>query len=295
MENTQGNTRKSLNIQPLKMVLKLMLVMLIAGYFQSCKVASEIKTNNTNLNALLWMQTSAEYKIICTQVYEAASKSVQKALADSNWTAIKEQCPDYQNLPPAIIVDVDETVLDNSPYFARLAKSGGSYSDITWNNWVNEEGAESIPGAREFIVKAKELEVKTFFVTNRTEELHTTENLKKVFHAGIMSEDVLYKNEKPGWGSDKVARRKEIGQKYRVLVLAGDDLNNDFTLIGKPDWQDRSKKLEEYRENFGQKWFLLPNPLYGSFEYAVLGYHFDLNKSEVIKLKFSALDTLESK
>ena len=88
------------------------------------------------LNSILWIQTSPEYQMAATQSYYLAKRCLDKALEDSSWTAAVEQLADYSELPPAIIVDVDETVLDNSPYFARLEQAGEYWDDELWNNWV---------------------------------------------------------------------------------------------------------------------------------------------------------------
>ena len=87
-----------------------------------------------------------------TQAYDRARASIEKALADLHWTAAVEQAgDDFQGLPPAIIVDVDETVLDTSPFQAQLILDNQRFSDPLWNAWVRTMSAKSIPGAEKFL------------------------------------------------------------------------------------------------------------------------------------------------
>src|ERR1051326_4687767 len=72
---------------------------------------------NDNLNATLWTQRSVEFKGNAMTVYALGKVRLDEALADKKWTAAPvEQKGDYQNLPPAVVLDLDETVLDNSAY-----------------------------------------------------------------------------------------------------------------------------------------------------------------------------------
>ena len=86
---------------------------------------------NPNLNNVLWVQTAAEYQASCNQVYNSALLNIETAIADSRWTAALEQKENFQELPPAVIFDVDETVLDNSPYQAQLVLDESQYGPNT--------------------------------------------------------------------------------------------------------------------------------------------------------------------
>ena len=78
-------------------------------------LAADPVPQNDLLNAELWMQTAIEYRANCLTVYALAKVRLDEALADTNWTAY-DQTGSYQNLPPAVIVDLDETAIDNSAY-----------------------------------------------------------------------------------------------------------------------------------------------------------------------------------
>src|SRR5258708_28609386 len=112
--------------------------------------AQEIVANDLLL-ATLWTQRSVEFKGNALTVYALAKIRLDQALADKKWTAAPvEQKGDYQNLPPAILLDVDETVLDNSPYQVWNIRTGKSFSLPTWNEFCAAQIAKAIPRAVEF-------------------------------------------------------------------------------------------------------------------------------------------------
>jgi len=225
-----------------------------------------------NLNAVLWMQTSAEYQMLCQQVFKDAYTHLKKGLKNSTWTAALEQIDHYETLPPAIIVDVDETILDNSPFQAKLIKERRYFSTQLWHKWVERAEAKPIPGAKHFIEKVKELGVKVFYVTNRELKTPTVVNLRQEIDPNITANEVFCKNEKPAWTSNKTSRRREIARSYRIILLVGDDYN-DFTYLGKLSPQMRKEKAKLYADKWGEQWFILPNPSYGHFVDALQNYN----------------------
>lgn len=262
----------------------LMIIVLQACYNENETSAEPNLDANENLNATLWVQTSAEYDMLCEQTYKTAGWFIDSALSDKNWTAALEQKAEYNDLPPAIIVDVDETILDNSPFQARLIKHKQVYSDELWQNWVNEKNASPIPGAKAFIDAVHNKGIKIFFVTNRILKEPTLQNLQNQVLSDISAEDILCKQEKPDWTSDKSSRRVLIARDYRILMLVGDDYN-DFAYLGKVSPKMRKEKAWEQRNYWGKKWFILPNPTYGSFDKAAVDYNYDLSEKEKISLK----------
>lgn len=274
-------------------LLKLCFISLL---LTQCKSECHNKKCRTkeNLNSTLWMQTSVEYEMICRQTFTSAIHVVEKALLDKSWTAALEQMDsmNYDDLAPAIIVDVDETILDNSPFQARLVKNDKIYSDSLWKIWVKEEKAHSIPGAKEFIHAVKDLGIQVFYVTNRQEKEPTVKNLQKAIDSTITLSDVLMKNENPGWGSDKTSRRAYIAKTHRILTLIGDDYN-DFAYLGKVVPEKRKEKADSHESYWGKKWFILPNPTYGSFDKALWDYDYSLEENRKRELKYSYLRTDE--
>ena len=122
------------------------------------------------LMATLFVQSSAEFYANSKSIYKAAENNLKELLQNKYHTAALEQTDNYHNKPPAIILDVDQTVLDNSAYQARLIKNNTSYPD-GWVSWAKEEQAEFLPGALEFLQFALSEGVEIFFVTNRVKEI----------------------------------------------------------------------------------------------------------------------------
>ncbi|GMU80584.1 MAG: acid phosphatase [Planctomycetota bacterium] len=222
------------------------------------------------LDATLWMQTSAEYQMLCRAAYRGAAASLDRALGDPTWTASLEQTTVSDGMPPAIIVDVDETVLDNSPFQGRVVRERTRFSPQLWQQWVSQASAPALPGAVEFLRDAAQRGVAVFYVTNRSaaSEDATRRNLAALGFPLASSTDVVLTEGENGWTSDKTARRVLIASKYRVLLLIGDDLG-DFLSGAKDTPENRRAAAEKHAERFGVNWILLPNPAYGSWERAL--------------------------
>ncbi len=248
----------------------------VAASFTACSTTQTLQIEeNATTQATLWVQNSAEFKALATQAYASALRTLPLPLNDSFWTAslVQAENEDYMQLPPAIILDIDETVLDNSPFQARLIKEGKSYNTADWNAWCNEANAKAIPGAVEFTQYAAEQGVAIFYVSNReyvVEDATRRNLIKEGFPVSDSLDVILSKGEQPNWTSSKVERRKEIEKNYRVIMLVGDDLN-DFLPAKGFSQQERDSFVEKYSDYFGRKWIFLPNPLYGSWEQALYG------------------------
>ncbi|TLU82436.1 MAG: acid phosphatase [Chlorobium sp.] len=233
---------------------------------------------NNNFNSLLWMQASAEYKANTIQAYNTALRNIDAALGDRKWTAAKEQVGDCSSLPPAIVMDIDETVLDNSRYMGKVVLENGQWNPVTWDEWVAMKEATAVPGAVAFINAMKSKNVKVIFISNRecrrganpgsgcSQEAGTIENLAKVGVPDVQPENVLLLGEQDGWTSEKKSRREYVSKKYRIVMLFGDDLG-DFLPDVKSNItpQDRDRLVDENKNNWGRTWFMLPNPTYGSW------------------------------
>lgn len=245
----------------------LFLIVLFLSLGVSVFAADEKIPTDENLNGVLWMQYSPEYRAISQQTYSTALSVLPQALKDSTWTAATEQTGSFDSLPPAIIVDVDETVLDNSPFQAELVTRGIGFDRDLWKKWCSMSKATAIPGALEFLQKAKEGGVEIFYVTNRDHSLEkvTRENLKKQgFPLSEKVDTIFTKNEQPDWSSNKTSRRAFIAQKYRIIMLCGDNFG-DFLGIDDKSQDERIALYEQYTAFWGTKWFMLANPTYGSW------------------------------
>ena len=245
------------------------------------------------LNAVLWMQRSVEYKASALTAFALARIRLDQALADPNWTAApKEQTGAYQSLPPAIILDVDESILDNAGYQAWMTLKGTSFDPKTWNAYVKTVTSQPIPGALEFASYADSKGVKVFYISNRTaeEEAATRKNLEKFgFPMGGNVDTMLMTRKQPDWGSAKGTRRAHVAKSYRILINVGDNFG-DFVDEYRGSEAERLKVMEDHKARWGREWIMISNPSYGSFESAPYGHDFKLSEGEKRKLKRGVLD-----
>jgi 5'-nucleotidase (lipoprotein e(P4) family) len=203
-------------------------------------------------NDVRWVRASAEWRAIALQTYRVATERLEamaRGRAAGSW---------------AVILDADETVLDNSEYQRRLAASGTRYADSTWALWVRERAAVAVPGAPAFTQRVRALGGRVAIVTNRADSLcaETRDNLRG---AGVHADAVLCK---PPGGSDKNPRFAAVQRgeatpgagAVAVLMWVGDNIQ-DF-----PGLTQRARTDDAALAPFGVRWFLLPNPMYGSWE-----------------------------
>ena len=221
--------------------------------------------------AVLYSQTSAEFSANNIQTYNNARLALDSALLDKSWSAALEQKDNYKNKMPAIILDVDETVLDNSAFQARTILEGISYPN-GWVEFVNEENSELVSGVKEFLLYAKDKGVKVFYVTNRIHILEeaTKNNLKALGLPFDEDIDVLLMRDENGWTRDKTSRRNLVAKDYRILLLVGDQLTDFISSEESYVLHSERKKLaDKYSSFWGTKWFVITNPMYGRWEYSI--------------------------
>jgi 5'-nucleotidase (lipoprotein e(P4) family) len=234
----------------------------------------------TNLNATLWAQASAEHDLSYRGIYAQATRQLAVALKQKDWDALPQgerKKPLGRALKPAVIVDVDETVLDNSPYQARLIRDGKEYNEVSWDEWCREQRATALPGAVEFAKAAAAKGITVFYLTNRAQHLNeaTLANLRSAGFPVAEKETVFLGlgtvvEGCEASGSAKGCRRELISRKYRVLAMVGDQLG-DFIDVENNTVAARAEAAQPYQAWFGDRWFMLPNPTYGSWDSAVLG------------------------
>lgn len=250
-----------------------------------------------NLNATVWVQRSAEYAATTQTLYRAAAETLDAALADPDWDALvpEERANSARGLPPAVIVDVDETVLDNSPYQARLVLDGTFYDEVSWSTWVEERKAAPVPGALEFARAAADRGVTVLYVTNRAEHLGpaTLDNLRATGFP-VKDESVFlglgtFVEGCEQEGSEKRCRRELAGRQYRVLMQFGDQLG-DFVEIVANTPQYRADLAAKHQDWFGRRWWVLPNPTYGSWEPALFNNAWSEPAESRRRMKREALD-----
>ena len=269
-------------------------VLLIALGLVTPSLAQDPPANDL-LNAVLWMQRSVEYKATALTAFALARIRLDQALADRNWTAApKEQTGAYQSLPPAVVLDVDESILDNSAYQAWMALKDTTFDPKTWNAYVNTVTSLPIPGAAEFARYADTKGVRVFYISNRTaeEEPATRKNLERFgFPMGGAVDTLLMTRKQPDWGSAKGTRRAYIAKSYRILLNVGDNFG-DFVDEYRGSEAERLKVMEEHKDRWGREWIMIANPSYGSFESAPFRHDFKLSNAEKRKAKRAVLDAL---
>ena len=263
-------------------------------------VRAETPVPQDGLEANLWTQRSVEFKGNALTVYALGRVRLDQALADKKWTAAPaEQKGDYENLPPAVVLDVDETVLDNSLYQVWSMKNGIPFSVATWNQFCNDKVSRAIPGAVEFTKYADSKGVKVFYVSNRAVEVEqaTRESMAAFGFpvggpGGGNVDTFLMQNEKPDWGSKKSTRRAFIAKDYRILLGFGDNFG-DFDDRYASSEADRLKFFEENKERWGREWLMIANPTYGSFDAAPFAFNYKAPADEQRKAKWAVLDAWE--
>ena len=262
------------------------LVLLTLGACLSgCEKPVQIPETHEMLNATLWRQSSAEYHAVALQTYRLARMNLDQALADPTWTATLEQDGDASSLPPAIIADLDETILDNTGYEVRVIRQLGSYSPESFDAWCREVDAPAIPGAREFLNDVAARGVAVFYYSARKAALRecTERNLRHLRLPFPDAARLLLAD-----GKSKSDYRADIARNFRVLLLLGDNLE-DFASGSKTDPLVRTQLAARYARRWGREWIILPNPMYGHWEAAVYGFDYRLPRSEQLRRKLLML------
>ena len=235
------------------------------------------------LLATYWLQNAVEAKANHYALYALAKLRLDQALADKSWTAALEQGDNYENKPPAVILDIDETVLDNSPYQAWVVEKDKYYSSKTWAPFVETRTSREIPGSLDFTKYAASKGVAVIYLSNRKAPLEkaTRDNLAKFGYPVDQSEDVvLLRGEKDAWkSSGKAPRHAHVTAKYRVLLLLGDNLG-DFTDEKKGTPADRAKVYAKHQARWGHDWIMFANPTYGSWYASAINSQWRAKSSE---------------
>lgn len=227
--------------------------------------------------ATVWFQKSAENRALYYQTFKLA-----KLMLDENLKNHKV------GDPLAVITDIDETVLDNSPYNAGLIEKGTAYDSDSWKVWVKERRAKALPGALEFCKYAQNKKVEVFYVSNRIDKnkAETIENLKNEGFPFADEDHVLLKTE----SSDKTERRNTVLETHKVILFLGDNLRDFDEIFGGREDDLGFKVVDEHSESFGSKFIVFPNPIYGEWEKAVYNGDFSLSDEEKRNKRLEVLD-----
>ncbi|NNG01384.1 MAG: 5'-nucleotidase, lipoprotein e(P4) family [Desulfobacteraceae bacterium] len=233
--------------------------------------------NEQLVMATVWMQASAEYRALCYQSFNLARMNLDTFLAGYKGSK-----------PVAVIVDADETVIDNSAYEAYLIGQDFGYSSKTWDPWMAAGMAKAIPGAKAFLKYAESKKVEIFYITNRKTVGYdgTEKNLKALGFPNVDKKHLLVRT----GSSDKQERRDIVNEDYTVAFLMGDNLNDFESVFGGKSVGDRMWETDLIKDHWGTKFIVLPNPTYGEWEGAVYKYNWGATPAEKDQMRKDHLE-----
>lgn len=186
------------------------------------------RTNSDGYHATLWVSFAAEYDASCYQTYNTALEMAKRALQDPSWSAVaNDQIANDQNLPPAIFMDGDETTLRSTPHQARLVLDGTAFDVHSFATWLKTQPTTAVPGAARFTQEAAKLGIHVFYHTNRDQNdvAGTLRELKRWGFALTDGQDSVITGKVY---ANKAATRKKMAEKYRIILLVGDDAVDFF-------------------------------------------------------------------
>ena len=238
--------------------------------------------NEYQVSGILFMQKAAEYRALCYQAFNLA-----KLQLDADEKNRKKLSKVERKKPRAVVVDIDETVLDNSPAQASNVKNRAPFDIKNWYAWGEMRKAKAIPGAVEFLNYATSKGAKVFYVSNRDEvqKQATIDNLKSAGFQDVDTENVVLR----GQESTKEPRRLAISQKYRIAILMGDNLNDLSNVFERKSVADRFAEVDKTKSEFGARFIVLPNAMYGDWESAIYEYQ-RLTEAQKAEKRANALE-----
>ena len=238
------------------MIRQLFISAVILLSITSTAQTTDHKPAQYNVSGILWQEQSGEYKALCYQAFNLAKLRLEEILRTNKDT-----------MPMAVITDVDETILDNSPGAAKDILNGRTYSDSAWKIWVDYANAKATPGAVEFFNYAAQHGVQCFYITNR-KEYHKEATMRNLQQQGFPQVDNMHMMMRVS-GNDKEQRRAEVAKKYNVVLLLGDNLNDFDDVFFEKFVTERNTNVDKVQSLFGSKYIVLPNATYGDWENAL--------------------------
>jgi 5'-nucleotidase (lipoprotein e(P4) family) len=230
--------------------------------------------NDGKVWASLYQQRAAEYKALCFQAYNMARLRLDEAVKHRG------------KKPLAVVTDIDETLLDNSPFDAERAINNLDFDLKAWKRWTAKGIADTVPGAPAFFKYAASKGVAVFYITNRDEDERpgTIKNLKLYHLPYVDDTHVILKQTT----SSKESRRAAILKTHNIILLCGDNLPDfDALYDNNPSEENRSAATEKLKKQFGNRYIIIPNPSYGDFENSLFKFNYKLTpaqKDSIIRL-----------
>lgn len=220
----------------------------------------------------VWQQKAAEYKALCYQAYNIARLRLDIILQQPH------------SKPLAVVTDIDETALDNSPYAVHQALQDSSYSDKTWMDWTARIDCDTVPGALSFFRYAFSRGVRIFYITNRleAERASTEKDLLRWNFPDATPDHLFLKQDVSG----KEKRRSIVARDHEIVLLCGDNLSDFSAVFDKQPYGERDRLTISNAGSFGDRFIVLPNATYGDWEGALYNYNHklgELQKDSIIK------------
>jgi 5'-nucleotidase (lipoprotein e(P4) family) len=214
-------------------------------------------SDKQSILALVYQQQAAEYRALCLQSYNLARRRVEESIRSKK---VKE-------LPLAVVTDLDETALDNSPYDVYLYRHDSTYSATSWKQWCDAAEADSVPGSVSFFNYVNSRKIDIFYVSNRsTDVLDTTiNNMRKLGFPQLDKSHFYFRDAE----SSKEKRRQEIARTHTIVVLLGDNLIDLDARFDKLSTGERKKETDSLRPMWGDRYIVFPNAVYGDWENAL--------------------------
>jgi 5'-nucleotidase (lipoprotein e(P4) family) len=227
--------------------------------------------------ATLFQQHAAEYRALSYQAFNLARIVLERDLRDDN-----------VNSPRAIIVDIDETLLDNSPHSAKCIENRTSYPDY-WDEWCELAIATPLPGAVEFLQLARKFGVSVYYITNRREHLKeaTMRNMRELGFPQIEDRHMMFRSAEAG----KEKRRMAVARNHHITMLIGDNVNDFAEVFESKSVEDRSRVTDSLHFEFGRRFIVLPNAMYGEWEGTLYSYNFAISDSAKMAIRKQWLES----
>lgn len=238
-------------------------IVLLLFFLFSCSHQGRQKDQSHQVMATLWLQNAAEVHALRYQAYNMAKSQIERSLRKRS------------SKKRAVVLDLDETVLDNSPFQAWMILDERGFEPEKWQHWIDLQQAQALHGAREFLNFASSQGVEIFYVSNRQiKTLESTyQNLKKQ-NLPVKRQNIFLKTTT----NSKLARRRQILKDHEIVLLIGDNLGDFSEAFDEKSNNDRAFLVEKWKSDFGRKFIVLPNPMYGDWEQAL--YHYDSTRSD---------------
>ena len=261
----------------MKILLCFVFLILLGSCGTNKKAANNKVKQDHMILATLWIQTAAEVRALSYQAFNLAKERLTYDLKRKR-----------RGKKRAVVLDIDETVLDNSPYQAQGIMDNTAYP-TGWSDWVSRAEAKPLAGAKEFLQFAKSKGVEIFYISNRkVRGLDATYKNLKGLGLPVKRENLLLRDK----DKSKKSRRSKVLKNYRIVFLMGDNLGDFTELFDGKDLKERELLVDRRSQEFGRRFIVLPNPMYGDWEGAVYKYNYRQSLLEKENLRKTNLRTI---